>query len=308
MLLRDAGEREAIEAVWRRLGRESLSDDAHYWRMGDRYALLTTDVIYGRTHIPGGVDYATAGRFFAAINLSDIAAMGGIPRTFLLALSVSPETPVEHVEEFEAGLVEVLDAHGVEFGGGDLKEGCGFTAAGALYGEVEAERIILRRGAEPGDLVYVTGKIGRAAASYHFWKSRGEDPHPMLEVEPRLREGRAASRYVSAGMDLSDGIAEAVACLSQVNRVGIVVDYDSIPLHPLAVEAIEDGADPFFIALTFGGDYELFLTVPPEREEDFLRAMGGTVTRIGEVVKGESAVLKGGERFAFPERGYQHFS
>ena len=313
--LGEIGERGVIKEI-RSLYEYSFDDDdCAAIEFGDMLMLLTTDSINRLSHIPDGVTPAEIGRFFAAINLSDIAAMGGRPLYFMTAIELERDTRISWVREFEAGIKDMLDRYGVRLLGGDTKEGTTLSLAGFAVGEVGKDKVLRRRNCREGDVIYVTGTVGKNAAAYYMWresKSRRWASR-MLDVKPRINEGMALSEMgATSAIDLSDGLFASVRQLSEASGIGILLDYNKLPIDMEAVHASEScGVDLMRIACEVGGEYELLLGVPKARaakfeEEAALR--GIALTRIG-VARGKGCAIEtGGGVEEIVSNGYEHFS
>ena len=229
------------------------------------------------------------------------------------------------MDSFATGLGEDAARLGCPLIGGDTVSTPGpLTLSMTLLGEVETGAMLRRTGARAGDRIYVSGTIGDAAlglclrlAPRPSWSaalSRSETAHLLdryLHPRPRL-DLRRALAHAHAGMDVSDGFVGDLSKLLRVAGVTARVDLDRVPLSEAASAAV--GTDPSALetALTGGDDYEILITVPPERagkfEAEAVRA-GGRVTLIGEVVAGTdepSFVDPAGERVRFAQPSYRH--
>ena len=255
------GERETIDRIWKIVGKEENYDDCAYLDRGNYYQLITTDFIGEGTHFFKDWNARKIGRFFASINLSDIAAMGGLPEIFMASMFFPKSTSFEFVEEFVKGMVEILNDFKVSYRGGDLKESRIIGFSGIALGNVEKSRIMLRKAINGDEGVYVTGELGKQAAGYFLWKNGIEDgANYILDVYPRIKEGREISKIARACMDLSDGLASTLAFMRN-GDYGLDIDFDSIPIHKLAYEVSEDYNVPLeYLATGFGGEYELVYT------------------------------------------------
>ena len=290
MKLRELGERKAIDLLWQNVIGESVNyDDCAYVEHGAEFQLFTTDFVGEGSHFLPGTAPEKVGRFVASVNLSDIAAMGGIADFFLLSAFMPGNREFDFISGVVAGIKEILDEYGVRYLGGDMKESTLAGFSGFAVGHVERDRIIRRTGARVGDLIAITAPPGRNAAAYYLWKFKGMAFEDVIDVVPRLREGRKIAGAATSGMDTSDGIISSLVQLQNINGLGFEVNVGDIPLHPLAVEVIEDYGISALQLLEFGGDYELVYTSPK-------KIIG---KEIGRVI--ESKLDYGGA-------GYEHFS
>jgi len=256
-----------------------------------------------------------------AVNLSDIAAMGGTPRYALISLVLPPETAVDGVY---GGLAEAASAHGVAVVGGNVSR-----TSGPLIIDVtllgEADRVLRRAGACPGDGVWVTGTVGKAAAGLFLLR------HPEVRMvgigkaltaahlrpSPRVAVGQAlgTSGLVTALIDTSDGTASDLLHLVEASCAGVRLDLAQLPMaEGLAAVAQASGIDPLTWALGGGEDYELLFTAAPAFEvaaAGLARVTGVPVTRIGEVLppaEGRWLVQRDGGRTPLVAMGWDHFA
>jgi len=304
------------------------------WGPGDDAALLdreagllaaTTDLLVEDVDFLASEDPERLGRRAAAVNLSDLAAVGAAPEAFLLAIAF----PASRGEDFPVAVARGAAARGAEHGarlvGGDLSAAPLVVLAVAMWGRPAAAPLS-RSGARPGDAVYLSGHTGEAAAGLRLAKildafqRQGSPPverFPELSAahqrrlldryrdpEPRIALGTAlaAAGIATAAIDVSDGLGVDAGRIARASGVRLALESGRIPLSAalLAFAAMDDG-DAMELALSGGDDYELLFTVPVEREEALASAAaasGACVTRIGVVEPGEGAVLRGtaGER------------
>ncbi len=262
MKLGDLGERRLIDRIWEIIGRREEYDDAAVYDMGDNYLLLTADYIGEGTHFVSDVSFRSVGEFFASVNLSDIAAMGGAPKYFMAAMFFPRDFDVYNLEEFISGMNAILKKYYVEYRGGDLKESAKMGSVGIAIGYVEKNKILRRKGAKEGERIYVTGQLGRQGASYILWKMGRVDFDDVIKITPRIEYGKNLAGRASSCIDLSDGIIASAMQMQDVNSLGFKIDLENLPLHPLAVEVMEDYRIPIEKILNFGGEYELMYTSP----------------------------------------------
>jgi thiamine-monophosphate kinase len=303
--LGELGERGLIERIRRRLGpagpdvRLGVGDDAAVvaWPAGD--LLLTIDTLLEGVHFRRATStLEDIGAKALAVNLSDVAAMGGDPQVALVALALSPSSPVADVDDLYTGLLGLAGPHGVTLVGGDTcASPGGLVVTIALAGRVDGPPLT-RRGARPGDLVLVTGTLGAAAAGL---ASLGLEPvgvpgdavaavrRAHRRPTPRVAEGRLLrAGGATAMIDLSDGLATDLGHITRESGAGAIVELDALPI----ADATRDVAralsvDPRAWAVSGGEDYELCFTAPPEAAAALAtrvrEATGTPVSVIGEI-------------------------
>jgi thiamine-monophosphate kinase len=263
-----------------------------------------------------------------AVNLSDVAAMGGTPRAALLSLALPPSLPLDAVDDLLDGLLALASEARVTLAGGNVTRSPGpLVVDVALTGSVRSRDVLRRGGAKPGDAVYVTGSVGAALAGLEFLRAGGNSesagfdgssmdacteryrrPAPRYRIGTMLGRARAAS----ACMDLSDGLADAARRIAHESRTGIRLNADALPLDPSARRWFEaHGRDAEAAASAGGDDYELLFTVPRKRtgrlRHVMQQARGIPITRIGDISPGRDAVLVRGGRTEPLPAGFVHF-
>lgn len=309
------GERAFIDWLRRRTpdaGRVlvGVGDDtaAVAWGHGPA-CLVTTDMLLEGScftlqgspiQVPGVVPASPrrVGRKAMAVNLSDIAAMAGVPVAAVVSVGLPRRGGRALAEELYLGLRERADEFGVAIVGGDTNTWDGaLTISVTLLGEPGPRGIVRRSGARPGDWLLVTGPLGGSIVGKH------------LDFTPRVREALALASLVElrAMIDLSDGLAVDLARLCGESGCGAVVWADAVPITPEA-RALADGRSPLEHALGDGEDFELLFAVPAEVGRRLVGEqpiVGVTLSAIGEVV--ESGLwLEDGERQPLPALGHEH--
>lgn len=330
--LTEIGERGLIRRLRQRLplpGPDvlvSIGDDAAAVRGGAETLLLTTDTLLEGVHFRRSTaTLREIGAKAIAVNVSDIAAMGGEPRYALLALALPPDLTVAEVDELFAGVLDMAGQHGVTLVGGDTCAGPGGVLLSVtLVGRVDGAPL-RRSGAAPGDALLVTGSLGAAAAGLAvLQQDPGGLPGPIREAvlrahrlpTPRVAESQLirASGGATAMIDLSDGLATDVGHLAAESGVGVRIDVDALPLSD-ATRAVARAlrVDPLRWALSGGEDYELLFAAAPGRADDLARLVtartGTLVHRIGEV-RPRNEDVRFVDRAGRPHAvtpGYDHF-
>ena len=249
--------------------------------------------------------------------LSDIAAMGGTPAAAFLSLALPAKLPQKWVDQFFAGLIALAQTHRIPLAGGDIAESPGGVLADIMIvGGVRSGRALLRSGARPGDLIYVTGDLGESAAALHLLQSgrikhRDVFPHPRVEVGEWLVQKEIAT----SAIDISDGLSTDLSHICEESGVGAALESERIPIHISAQKlsrkerSTEVGRrQSQQLALHGGEDYELLFTAPKSKLIP-QRIAGVKVTRIGEVL-GEKKmyVMQNGKRTILIPQGWQYFT
>jgi len=291
-------ERELIERWKRALPRPrgrlrlGIGDDAALYELdGERYGIFTTDMLVEDVHFrrawTSGEDL---GWKSVAVNLSDIAAMGGQAELVLIAAALPPAVSVDEADAILRGAHDCAGAYGAQVAGGDtVRSGGPLILSVSAFGEARKDEVLRRDGARAGDLIAVTGSFGGAAAALRMLE-RGERPPADLLSRlhrplPRLEEGQALARAgVRCGLDCSDGLLRSLDLIAEASGVSIVVSPENIPLDP-SVRTKLGREVALELALEGGEDYELVVA----GAEGTLRASGLRLTVIGEVVAGTSA-------------------
>ncbi len=306
--LGDIGERKAVDIIRGLYGYGWPYEDSFFFPSGNRYVLVTTDSITGSRHVPQGASPERVGYFLAAVNLSDIAAMAGRPLYLLTSLILPRGTTIDYLKGLERGIGRCLDRYGARMAGGDLKEGP-LALTGIAIGEVEKGRMLRRDSMHCGDLLCVTGRLGRNAAAYYMWKGTGQGrwAEAVLRIEPRIPEARLLARLgATSATDLSDGVYSSIAQLGGSSGRGFEIKYDSLPVDRLALKVGRSlGIGIEELALNFGGEYELLFTIPRDRYGEARKRLD--ITCIGRVTKGSNILIKDGRRTRINDAGYEHF-
>jgi thiamine-monophosphate kinase len=247
--------------------------------------LVSSDTLVEGTHFRlDFTNWRQLGWKSCAVNLSDIAAMAGRPRYLTVALTLPATCPdlEQSLEQFYLGFTQCARAFGAEIVGGDLTVGPHFVVNVTAIGESHESGLLLRSGAQPGDVVVVTGTFGSSAAglelllqgdSASLLEGREQLLLAHLEPRPRLAEALALVRLVGsrgALMDASDGLGDALWQIAEQSQVDIEVDLEAIPRSSAMTSfAHASGINPYQWALYGGEDYELVATIS---ESDWLKA------------------------------------
>lgn len=283
--------------------------------------LATADLLAQGVHFDlAWHDPVSLGRKALAVNLSDIAAMGGIPRFALLSLAIPEDFSLEYLESFMSGFLEGADRFGVALIGGDTSSSqAGFVINVTLLGEQYPERVIKRGGAGCGDLVCVSGTVGDSALGLHSLRAGslcGESVQRHLDPLPRVELGRIlAERGVpSAMIDISDGLHADLLHILKASSVGAKICLDTLPLSDNFSKSVaKNSPDYYRIPLAGGEDYELLFTLPPAKlkaAESAASLAGIAVTVIGEITAepGLHLAFADGSSYEAEIHGYDHFA
>jgi len=313
------GERRIIKEISKILPDVDLTDDCARIAIDDKYLLVSTDLISEKTHIPKIMTPWQIGWFVVATNLSDIAAKGGVPIGVLLALGLPKNLDEKFLKEIMKGAKNCAEKYNTRVLGGDTKESEEITIAGTAFGTVPKENYMSRRGIMPGDLIAVTGSLGKAALGYHILKSdiRGMDKFIkyLLEPKPRIKEGIALGKTlaVDASMDISDGLSSSLYQLSEINELGFEIHQEKLPIYHgiYKLKKLIPSLNEVSLATDFGGEYELLLAIKPDKigiVEKVLENLRCKITVIGKAIeKREIYLISNGKRKKMKNRGYEHF-
>lgn len=347
MRLADLGETALIGRIRRRLALHAAPDPAVLLGIGDDAALLappqapivaTTDMLVEGVHfLLANMAPRDLGHKALAVNLSDIAAMGGRPRFALVSLALPGSLPVDFVEAFYEGLGALAAATGTSVVGGDTTGSPGPVVVDvALLGEVLPGGPFRGDAARPGDVLWLTGRLGGAAAGLLWSQGRGGGIGEQQAAgawqaharpAPRLAEAAALAALTAktipaaapggrrGARDLSDGLAAAALLLAEASGVAVELEAAALPVHPAAVAvARAAGLDPLDLALYGGEDYELLFTAGEGEASQVAAALGAPglagAVPIGRCADGQgvSLLLPDGQRRPVTGRGYDHFA
>lgn len=298
-------------------------DDAAAWRVGDATLLATTDTMVQGVHFTTESTWREVGWKALATNLSDIAAMGGVPQYALVALSLPDDTEVDDVVQLCHGMKEVADRFQVAIIGGNISSAPVAVVTLTVIGQAQPEGVLTRSGAVPGDLIAVTGYLGSSAAGFKMLtdhlrfapQTTAFLRKAHLQPWPRIAEGQLLVKQgVRAAIDISDGLVADLGHLCKASQTGAVVKADAVPIHPEVTAAFPQECLDF--ALAGGEDYELLFTASEEVvgrvKASMARSKHGAdcpITVIGEITPkgGVSVVDKEGRPLAAGEKGWDHF-
>ncbi len=332
----DAGERALIEAIRTRVPAAPASllvgigDDAAV-ASPERGALeiLTTDAAVEGIHfdrrfsMPDEIGWKAL-----AVNVSDVAAMGGAPRFALLSLALPGDLPLDDLHALLDGFLAMAREARVTLAGGNITRSPGpLMIDVTVTGAVRPRRVLTRGGGRPGDVLYVSGGVGAGRAGLEWLRQhaaagpRWPDDPGLAECvrryrrpEPRARLGAllGRNRAATACMDLSDGLADAVEQIARASGTGALIEADAVPIPPAARAVFEEvGSEPITAAIAGGDDYELLFAVAPRTRRRLTtverQAQGVPLTRIGTLTREPGArLLRNGREEPLPS-GFVHF-
>jgi thiamine-monophosphate kinase len=313
------GEFDLIERFFTRAAARSdvllgVGDDAALLEVPPGRALVaaTDTLVEGRHFLPDAPP-DSVGHQALAVNLSDLAAMGAEPAWALLSLSL-PDAAGEWLEAFASGLYALAGRHAVALVGGDTVRGPRVVTITAL-GFVEPGLALRRSGARPGDLLYVSGWPGEAAAGLEaLQRGAGSPDDPLVRrcryAEPRIALGRALRGRASAAMDVSDGLLGDLAKLCASSGVGAVLDLERLPVSAELARRYS-ASECERLVLSGGDDYELLFTLPEDAaaEVQAISSPALPLHRIGRIEAARGVrCRREGRLVTVAEGGYDHFA
>ncbi len=335
--VRDIGEQGLLARLQRFCPSDVIGDDAAVLVTESEQSLVvTTDMLVDGVHFS---DVTTtpedAGWRAAAANLSDLAAMGAFPVGITVGLGLPGDLSVEWVERLYQGMSECLQKYDVPIVGGDIVRSPITTLSITAFGQANPDFIIRRSTAQIGDAIVVTGIHGACRGGLELLLNpeigqnlKTQDkaalitahqrPNPRLDVIPLLWEIIESQSKIQnlkskiAGMDSSDGLADAVLQICRASKVGAILEASKIPL-PLAFHQWLSQERSLNYALYGGEDFELVLCLPPQAASALVQKLGTGAAIIGEIIPGTEVILKH-ENAKIPDQvltlsqGFQHFS
>ena len=317
-----------LEALVRRLGPHrvettsqlliGIGDDAAAWSLAQATEICTADTLVDGVHfVAGQIAWQDLGWKAMAVNLSDVAAMGCVPRYALVTLGLPPDTQVEDVLEVYRGMLQCCLEHGGQVVGGDVVSSPTLFLAISLTGTTSGE-LLRRSSARPGDAIAVTGALGASAGGLRLLARPGhtQEEHARALVEahhhphPRVAQGLLLAELgVPAAIDLSDGLLDDLGKLCQASGVAARVELECVPVAQALRTLFPK--DALALALNGGEDYELLFTAPPPVMQEALATLPAQATVIGQVVRGKQGrvTLRNaqGRPVRWRRKGWDHF-
>ena len=327
MKLQDLGEFKLIDRIRQQVVNgagvhRGIGDDAAVLSLPAGHHLLTsTDLLIEDVHFRHDwTDCEALGHKAVAVNLSDIAAMGGTPRYLYLGLACPGDTELDDISAFLKGALAEAEDHNVSLVGGDTCRSPGpWMISVTIEGSAPAHQAIGRDGAQAGDLIMVSGTLGESALALHLLRN-GKEPEttlltrhhrPKAQVDLGRRLGE--QRLAKAMIDISDGLASDLEHILQASQVDGLIEGDKLPLSEAFQRYADSEPSLRGLALHGGEDYELLFTVAPEKAAE-VAALGAelklSITAIGVIQKGSGVLSlqdKTGAVRPILVRGYDHF-
>ena len=270
--------------------------------------VVTTDMLHETTDFPAGTTRYTAGWRAVGASLSDVAAMG-VPALAAVAAYAAPRFDEAELADFLRGARDVSALVGAEYVGGDLDHHEEFTLATTAIGRQGDHAPVRRSGATPGDVVCVTGTLGRTAAAIHAFEAGDADSgNDLFQFTPRVRAGERLAAHATAMMDSSDGLARSLHQLAEASDCGFAVEADRVPLAT-ELTSLVDPSSAWDRGVHFGEDFELVCTLPASAVADATAALADcdtTLSQVGRVVDADSGITVDSEPLS--DRGYTHGS
>jgi len=296
--LKDIGELGLINRIQKYVGArrsviKGIGDDTAVVPLSsDKYMLLTTDMLVEGRHFTRKTPAHLIGRKAMACNLSDIAAMGGTPQYALVSTGLPPSLPWSFVKGIYQGMLAMAKKYNVSIVGGDTVASEKMIINVSMVGEILKGFLVTRKGAKPGNSIYVTGPLGKSLKSQHH-----------LTFHPRLKESQYLARYIkpSSMIDISDGLASDLGHILIESKVGARIWEREIPRRRGA--GIQE-------ALYDGEDFELLFTVSKSKEIKLNLQKRMRLYKIGEIIHSSGKiqlVRKNGESTLISRKGFQHF-
>jgi thiamine-monophosphate kinase len=306
------------DVSWQRLV-IGTGDDAAAWRVDDAIQLATTDSLVQDTHFDLNiVTWEELGWKAIAVNLSDIAAMGGVPKYALISLALPGELETDNVSSLYQGMAQIANRFGVAIVGGNIASADKTIINVTVLGSLESASALTRSAAVPGDQIAVTGYLGLSAAGLRTLKQ-----HLKFDVEttqllrqahlkpmPRVDEGQILLHHgVKAAIDISDGLIADLTHICQASKVSAGINQDELLIHPALKNNFK--SDYLQLALSGGEDYELLFTASNQVIAQIKQAVSCPVTVIGDITQGKpgqvTLIDADGGIIPWQKAGWEHF-
>jgi len=295
-----------------------IGDDAAVIKSRTRYEVATTDCLVENVHFKMNfIDWTALGWKALAINLSDIAAMGGTPKYALVSLALPPNTDTDDMVKLYRGMLELAKESGTVIAGGNISRASEIGIHTTVVGNVTARsKVLLRSKAKKGDLIAVTGRLGAAAGGLKTLEGSlhpaRTDAETLIKAfwypQPRIEVGKILIKCgLRCGMDISDGLIADLGHILEMSKVGARIEAARVPVHP-SVAVL--GFEGLKLALTGGEDYELLFTGKKEAIDKVAAEACCPVTIIGEITRGAGkleVIDTQGNVMPIENGGWRHF-
>ena len=306
------------QASWQKV-LVGIGDDAAAWQSDDHIQLATTDTLVQDIHFDLDViHWEELGWKALAVNLSDIAAMGGIPKYALLSLALPGELEVEDISKFADAMVHLARKFGVAIIGGNVATAPNVVITVTVIGCSKGEAILKRSTASSGEQIAVTGYLGLSAAGLEMFKGKTiSDPEisnilrrAHLQPMPKVKEGQILiEQGVKTAIDISDGLVADLAHICESSKVNARIEIEQVPVHPVVTENFPNHQE---LALCGGEDYELLFTADEATVARAKQALNCPVTVIGDITEEKlptrvTVVNSNGNIIPYKKGGWEHF-
>ena len=296
-----------------------IGDDAAAWQSNNRIQLATTDTLVQDVHFDLDViSWEELGWKALAVNLSDIAAMGGIPKYALLSLALSSELEVEDISEFINSMMHLAREFGVAIVGGNVAAAPNIVITVTVIGCSKGKTMLKRSTASSGEQIAVTGYLGLSAAGLEMFKGKAvSDPEVSnilrrahFKPVPRVKEGQILiEQGVKTAIDISDGLVADLDHICESSKVNAKIKIEQVPVHPVVTANFPNYQE---LALYGGEDYELIFIADEAVVARAKQALNCPVTVIGDVTKEKlptrvTVVDSKGNVIPYRKGGWEHF-
>jgi len=296
-----------------------IGDDAAAWQCDNHIQLATTDTLVQDIHFDlSTITWEELGWKALAVNLSDIAAMGGIPKYALVSLALPSELEVENISKFYDSMIHLAEQFGVAIVGGDVVADSNIVITITVIGCSKDKSILKRSTASPGEQIAVTGYLGLSAAGLEIFKQRfklnAETSNILrrghLVPMPKVKEGQVlVEQGVRSAIDISDGLIADLNHICEASKVNARIKIEQVPVHPVVKANFPNYQE---LALYGGEDYELLFTASKTVIAQVKRVLNYPVTVIGETVEEAlpnrvSLVDGKGNVIPYKKGGWEHF-
>jgi len=296
-----------------------IGDDAAAWQCDNHIQLATTDTLVQDIHFDlSTITWEELGWKALAVNLSDIAAMGGIPKYALVSLALPSELEVENISRFYDSMIHLAEQFGVAIVGGDVVAASNIVITITVIGCSKDKSILKRSAASPGEQIAVTGYLGLSAAGLEIFKQgfklNAEASNILrrghLVPMPKVKEGQVlVEQGVRSAIDISDGLIADLNHICEASKVNARIEIEQVPVHPLVKANFPNYQE---LALYGGEDYELLFTASKTVIAQVKRVLNYPVTVIGEMLEESlpnrvSLVDGNGNVIPYKKGGWEHF-